>query len=1172
MAVNFDLDATGGDRTSSFSPNYFHMLDEALVFHTIDLSAVNAAKKNKTFLVKELLTMDGEFNKTLFEFLNWIISENDREIFLAKTCHIKFIHTKANQDLLKIFVHADSRCLLNLGHKIWVSKCFNGWKKKCVADKKTAEVDKVDRMIREIDEVFGQNAYDTDDSTITFDVPRTPKKVSPEKPALSKKMSKSNMENEAPHPFDPETDVQSPPPQQQPVHPPYYHGPPPQPMDATAYYGGYPPPMPQYPVGYPPRPHVDMDLYFAAELGREMVHRKSMTFNGGSTLFNMGGNDLDYKSRELELLKSSKDIEIMNLKRELAMNKSTAPFGRSQSAKHAHESHYDTYDGVAVKDSMDADDSTVDGRDAEFNEQKRLEKALRDMMDYYDKALLAKDEQINSLQQELTTKADHFAETMMTNMQALEEARKFYINDLETNGKSSTEAEDRLQKEMLFMKQSYEKLIAANEEKEAELRNTLEEKNEKLERAFARIRKTLKDRTEEFTSEKADMIAEMEKLRHSVANNDADKAALVQSNKEAMDRLKDELDVKLAQCERNFNVERELVELEKKRLEREMREIKEVLSEKDAQVQRATEKHTADLEERARVVERYENLLNSKEADYNKYRRDMVLYNEKLATIDADKQKAIEDTRNACALAYEERRLQLEEEIRSLKDGQKNFNVHTTKKLQQELEKTIRAHETDLKFHAAAFNDERNRLKLRMQSLKENYEAETKSLRQQLLHKTEQLSQVAASSAASLDEFRSSYLREIEAKSSAIDSEKYAIGKELSDLQEKYRLLKEEMEVVINFEQERTDYIQELEAAVEAFQQENMEFELELAGVRERYFQQKESVFGQYSTGAIALRSPAPAPIPSVARKQAAPAPVPSVSESTAQAVPPPVKKAIMVDNYTQISVPIMSATSTQTDKEAKEAKPPSAKKLMSVETKVQEYMPSNINRTDSFSFTENVERSMETSNKSVEYMSVSNQRDGSTTPVSVSPTREGRDSNSYAFTQYVNMPRESILKSHSIADSDMDSQAESDEFPLKVSLGPVKKSITVKVPKAAIPAPVESTSTTDLQSKSPSSTLKGNDKLQQRNADVQKAKMLFQQKLMATEALISTNGDAAPVQVVPEKKDAPVVVAPAAPVNVSEPTMSQSTRELCTRFSVQQPGIFDGGRLLKRRNYSSFY
>ena len=1241
MSVNFDIDAQGV-QSSSFAPNYFHMLDEALVFHTMDLSDLKATKKNKTFLVKELLTSDGVFDKVLFDFINWIISENDREIFLSKTCHVKFIHTKANQDLLKIFVHSDSRCLLNFGHKLWVHKCFTGWKKKCAKDNKTAEVEKVDRMLKELDDVFGQNSYDTDDSTVTFEPPaRTPPRIkakteSPEKSVSDKPFlcKKDNMENEAPHPFDPDVDLA-----------PNrgggggYYGPPP--PGPPGYYGGYNPHQSGYPPmggGFPCRPSMDMDLYYAAELGRDLVQRKSMSqmgFTGGSSMFNA---DLMRQEREIEFLKSSRDMEILSLKRELSL-KQTVPYSSSRAEY-----------GVAARDSNDPeDDSTVDGRDADLTEQKRLEKALRDMMDYYDKALQAKDEQINDLQKEITLKGDQFAESMAKNMRELEEARKFYVNDLETTGRESNETEVRVQKELQFMKQSYEKLIATNDEKQTELRTKLEDKNEKLERAFGRIRKTLKDRTETFAAEKSELEAQLATLKSSVENNDADKAALVASQNQASDKLREELDAKLAQFERNLNVEKELVELDKRRLEREMRELQDVLAEKDLMLQRASEKHLTDMEERAKVVERYENILSSKETDYSKMRRDMLFVNEKLTYIESDNTKNSDIAKASIATSYEERRLQMEEELRQLKDSQKNNNALTAKKIQQELEKVARSHEADMKFHTAAFNDERNRLKLRMQSLKESYESETKSLREQVIQKSEQLTQKTATNAASLEEARNAYLRELESKSASVDSAKHALNKELSDLQERYSILKDEMEVVMRFDQDRSDYIAELEEAIVTLQQDNDCLDTELNNIRGLYYQQKIVLFPKIASSEVnisanpiihkvfvpAERKPTvdsftqvTVPIMSMSStqtEQTVNTPSPKKSASV-EAMPSPkaseaaksrsVRKSLSTEQATvppspkasgKKSVSIEPAANSPSPKTAEEAKPSTGKKdtepstlvksesgksavgdkTVSVEPTVSKdaqdslveqtstlenhpvqsvpsesktvadkkqnavstvattqqtvMLSAKMNRQDSFpcEIIDHDEHTVDTCSRPSEYMPIANSIHSSPT---TSPTANSQPINSCVFKQYTNMTSDSVLKSNSIAECDM-----GEDFPLKVPLSPVRKSLLMKVPKAAVPAPYPSPAPAAFSTTPSSPDSQSEDRIQQRYVDVQRAKLHFQQKLKATESLINS-ANTTPV---------------ASPERKIESPVKQSPQQLCTRYGVIHRGIFEGGQYL---------
>jgi len=86
--------------------------------------------------------------------------------------------------------------------------------------------------------------------------------------------------------------------------------------------------------------------------------------------------------------------------------------------------------------------------------------------------------------------------------------------------------------------------------------------------------------------------------------------------------------------------------------------------------------------------------------------------------------------------------------------------------------------------------------------------------------------------------------------------------------------------------------------------------------------------------------------------------------------------------------------------------------------------------------------------------------------------------------------------------------------------------------------------------------TSRSGEKIQQRSADVQRAKMLFQQKLMATKSLISCG--------VEEEKASEPVESPAVAQSDSQ------TAQLCERFGVQLGSIFDGE--LVKKTFSTDY
>mmetsp|Transcript_16879 Transcript_16879/g.23142 ORF Transcript_16879/g.23142 Transcript_16879/m.23142 type:complete len:749 (-) Transcript_16879:8-2254(-) len=124
---------------SSGCVNFFDAFDLAILNYTSRLTHEERKSSRKAVLVKKLLTIDDGFDKPLFDFITWIISDNNREIAFSKMCEIKFIYSKSDANLLKIFVVGTSRCFVEPCHSTWVLECLTGWKKKCEKDKAPAE-------------------------------------------------------------------------------------------------------------------------------------------------------------------------------------------------------------------------------------------------------------------------------------------------------------------------------------------------------------------------------------------------------------------------------------------------------------------------------------------------------------------------------------------------------------------------------------------------------------------------------------------------------------------------------------------------------------------------------------------------------------------------------------------------------------------------------------------------------------------------------------------------------------------------------------------------------------------------------------------------------------------------------------------------------------------------
>ena len=128
--------------------NYFDAFDLAILNYTSKLTNEEKKMSRKAVPVKKLLTIDGAFDKTLFDFILWIISDCNREVAFMKMCDIKFLHSKSDADLLKVFLVGSSRCFLEPSHLTWVLDCLQSWKRKCEKDKAPAAIlDSIDEMM-----------------------------------------------------------------------------------------------------------------------------------------------------------------------------------------------------------------------------------------------------------------------------------------------------------------------------------------------------------------------------------------------------------------------------------------------------------------------------------------------------------------------------------------------------------------------------------------------------------------------------------------------------------------------------------------------------------------------------------------------------------------------------------------------------------------------------------------------------------------------------------------------------------------------------------------------------------------------------------------------------------------------------------------------------------------
>jgi len=104
------------------------LFDNALIHNTTDLRCENRDKK-KAILLRELVTTEGNVNEALLSFMAWLLSDNERELFLSKKCNFKCLHFQADTNKLKILIGRDSRCTVHLikGYSEFVNRLSMKW-------------------------------------------------------------------------------------------------------------------------------------------------------------------------------------------------------------------------------------------------------------------------------------------------------------------------------------------------------------------------------------------------------------------------------------------------------------------------------------------------------------------------------------------------------------------------------------------------------------------------------------------------------------------------------------------------------------------------------------------------------------------------------------------------------------------------------------------------------------------------------------------------------------------------------------------------------------------------------------------------------------------------------------------------------------------------------------
>ena len=79
--------------------DFFSKFDSIL---TEQAACIESKSMRRTVRLKDLVVENGIFLTDLFEFLCWLVSDNERELFFSRTCAIKFFHYQADNEMLKV--------------------------------------------------------------------------------------------------------------------------------------------------------------------------------------------------------------------------------------------------------------------------------------------------------------------------------------------------------------------------------------------------------------------------------------------------------------------------------------------------------------------------------------------------------------------------------------------------------------------------------------------------------------------------------------------------------------------------------------------------------------------------------------------------------------------------------------------------------------------------------------------------------------------------------------------------------------------------------------------------------------------------------------------------------------------------------------------------------------
>jgi len=115
----------------------------------ITAASENVRPTQKTITFLDFCTVKSVLNENIYNFFQWFISSNERELQLSRIYHIQFSHVSSNKDKLKICILSNSAYHSNSFETWLIRRYLSEWRTHCIISF-PAEIPRVDCMISKL--------------------------------------------------------------------------------------------------------------------------------------------------------------------------------------------------------------------------------------------------------------------------------------------------------------------------------------------------------------------------------------------------------------------------------------------------------------------------------------------------------------------------------------------------------------------------------------------------------------------------------------------------------------------------------------------------------------------------------------------------------------------------------------------------------------------------------------------------------------------------------------------------------------------------------------------------------------------------------------------------------------------------------------------------------------